>query len=431
MGAVEKAQAIANLEYAFNVVIALHLSNSPGKEILENTAAKLCRRHPVLGACILKQRHRYYFKLPSRPNAVPVTIVSRDTETTWRKTAEKRLNRVIGFETGPMFSIDHVTGVEVSGQSELILTFHHAVMDGACGANLLDEFLILCAGKELPPLPNGPGAAGLNPPAEVFFPPSYKGFRKNCHNAVYMMRMMWDELFFRAKTITKPTPPVHNTGTCRILTCSLPEKTSGLLIKQARKERITINRLFDAALLQSVNRHIYKETPLAMRFFTFADLRPFLKPPQPAQVTGSCFSMMRFTAMVRPSVPLPTLARQIQQQVYKALKRGDKFCAHLLSAAVMKMMLKSKSSRMGNTALSHMGGIDLKENYGGIRVKDLRVFTSNFVLGPEYTAQTRRFHNRFNWDIVYLLSDMDQTLAVRIAHDIMESLTAFAQRSVK
>ncbi len=88
-------------------------------------------------------------------------------------------------------------------------------------------------------------------------------------------------------------------------------------------------------------------------------------------------------------------------------------------------MLRFKSFRMGNPATSYIGQIHIKPSYGKITIHHIHVFNSNFVLGPEYTAQIRLFQDRFYWDIVYLDSDMDADKAQIIADDIREVLIKF------
>ena len=211
----------------------------------------------------------------------------------------------------------------------------------------------------------------------------------------------------------------------KIIPMILSEETTTLLWKQARKTRITIKNIFDAALLMVIHKHLYNKTLMPLRFFTFADLRPFMKPPLSASIIGSYFSTLRFITNMSKTQSLTDLARLIQKQVYTSLKRGDKFAAHLQSPGMIKAMLRFKSFRMGNTAVSYIGQINIKPSYGNIKINHIHVFSSNFVLGPEYTAQIRLFKDRFYWDILYLDSDMDEDKAKIIADEIKEVLKKF------
>ncbi len=427
LGVMERAMAATSQSYPFNIVAVLRIANAPLPDQIKKAAAVLRRRHPLLGASIKIGNKQFSFNLETG-NEILVDQVHRKNDKTWQTVAQNELNTPINILSGPLIRIHYVSDRGSAYEAEIILTFHHAAVDGTSGTFLIDELLRFCAGETgTETASSNQETEELKPAAEAFFPPEYKGIQGKISNIIYFMRMMADEISYKARTINSRKAPIHKTGSGRILLLSFSEQISSLLWKQARKKRLTVNRLFDAALLMAVHKRLYNDMPTALRFFTFADLRPFLVPPVPFDVTGSYFSMMRFTATLKPKIRLTDLTRQIQENVYTALKRGDKFCAHLQSGAIMKMLLRFKAFRMGATALSHSPQVSLKENYGTINLNEVRAFTSNFVLGPEYTAQTRFFKNRFFWDILYLDSDMDEILAKTIADDISRILKSFAQ----
>ena len=182
--------------------------------------------------------------------------------------------------------------------------------------------------------------------------------------------------------------------------------------------------MFTAAMLQAVARLIYKGQDLPLRYFTFADLRPYLKPPVSEENLGTYHSVMRSTIQVKGKQEFWDLAQRINQQVYDAFKRGDKFISPLLTPQMMRMIIKLKSMRMGTTALSYHGNVKLLSSYGRTRVTGIRGYISNFSLGPLYTAAVRLFNKEFLWDILYLDSDMDLSLAQSIADEILGTLEA-------
>ena len=207
----------------------------------------------------------------------------------------------------------------------------------------------------------------------------------------------------------------------------LSTETTESLCKTARKKRITINSLFAAAILMAIHKHLYRNQNLPMRNFSFANLRPYLKPPLGDEYLGSYFSMMRFTVGMKEVPQIWELAGEINDIVYTSVRRGDKFCFNLLGLPMMRAILRFKAFRMGTTAVSYTGPIDIDRIYGDMRIKNIHAFVSNFVLGPEYTAQTRLFDKQFYWDILYLDSDMNEEKARIIADEIKTILDAAAK----
>ncbi|MCP4152042.1 MAG: hypothetical protein GY757_30150 [bacterium] len=292
------------------------------------------------------------------------------------------------------------------------------MMDASSGAAFLREVLALCqkweAGEPLGKVER----LELLPPAEFYFPAAFKGIRRKWNTFKFMLRQMGDEFSYRGGTKGKRQAPIHENGRNKVLTFGLSPEVSDAIIKLSRRMRVTVNDLFNAVLMKAVHLHIYKGEELPFRHFNFADLRPYLKPPLSCDYLGSYFSMMRYTVPMKRDVDIRDLARAVGGIAYSSLKRGDKFSANLLSALMMKAMLRFKAFRMGTTALSYTGSINLETSYGDIKVRGLHAFVSNFGLGPEYTAQVRLFDNCFYWDILYLDSDMDEKQARHIAGKI-------------
>ncbi len=424
MGAMEIAQALTGRHYSFNVVVILQMVNGPLAEQLKIAANLLLNRHPILSASIVQEKQSFFFQLENHKE-IKLNQVIRNNKNTWQKVAEEQLNTPFDSSDKSLMRLHYITSPDYTEKSEIIITFHHVVVDAASGGYLVDELLNLCTKEKLLLEKNKQGTDDLTPPAEIFFPSSYQGIRRKFNNFIYMMRMMGDEIRYRIQTIKSPKAPIHLSGHGKIIPMILSKETTTLLWKQARKTRITIKNIFDAALLMVIHKHLYNKTLMPLRFFTFADLRPFMKPPLPSKIIGSYFSMLRFTTNMSKTQSLTDLARLIQTQVYTSLKRGDKFAAHLQSPGIMKALLRFKSFRMGNTAISYIGQVNIKHSYGNIKINHIHVFNSNFVLGPEYTAQTRLFKDRFYWDILYLDSDMDENKAKIIAEEIKNVLKKF------
>ena len=95
-----------------------------------------------------------------------------------------------------------------------------------------------------------------------------------------------------------------------------------------------------------------------------------------------------------------------------------------MSPRMMKMIMDLKSLRMGTTALSYTGRIDLPPSYGSFAVTGLDAFTTNFTLGPEYSALVHLFRGELACDILYMDSDMDLATARPIAQEMQSMLEA-------
>ena len=426
LGSFETAQAVTNEHFPFNAVIILRMIDGPSEDTLNQVLTLLQRRQPLLRVRLEKNKKQYFFESENTPS-IPLRVVERESDEHWKSEAEEELNNVINFRTGPLARVTYIIGKTGKQNSEIIITLHHAVIDAPSGGNLIHELLYLCSQVESHTISEDPTSLEPVPSAEEFFPSSFRGINRRWRNLLFFLRQGRDEFHYRRHTKGKRTAPIHTEGRGRILPMELSTETTESLCKTARKKRITINSLFAAAILMAVHKHLYRNQNLPMRNFSFANLRPYLKPPLGDEYLGSYFSMMRFTVGMKEVPQIWELAGEINDIVYTSVRRGDKFCFNLLGLPMMRAILRFKAFRMGTTAVSYTGPIDIDRIYGDMRIKNIHAFVSNFVLGPEYTAQTRLFDKQFYWDILYLDSDMNEEKARIIADEIKTILDAAAK----
>ncbi len=422
LGIFEDTQAFANTHFPFNVVAVLRLAGAPDPEIPQRAFALLRERHPLLAVRIHEGQGRRIFDTDDVP-PMPYRIVPSKSEHDWMALAEDELDLAFDLATGPLIRVTYLDRGNEERQADIVMTLHHVILDADSGTQLVRELLTLCAtlaADRLESLPQLP----LPPAAETLFPAAFQNWRGFGMRAGFVLRQMADEARFQWHSRGKRQPPVHSEGHPRILPMQLPEQTSATLIQRCRRQRVTLNGALCAALLLVVQRRLYGGEDRLLRNFLFANLRPYLDSALPADNLGSCFAMMRFTTRVRPHAAFWDLARDINRQVYTAAKRGEKYLNLLMSRAVMKMMMGQNRFRMSHTALSYTGVANLPDTYGSIRLTGLHSFVTNFVLGPEYSAQVRLFAGRLWWDIVYLDCDMDERTARVLAQEIFAELEA-------
>ena len=410
LGIFEKAMLLANKHAPFNIVSVLRIENAPSPVVVQEALGILQARHPLLRARIIDSGREPLFEVLSSLD-IPFEVTERADPDLWREVAMQEMAYRFDHTIGPLFRAHYVFE---GGYGDLILNLHHAIVDAASGMNLLDELLRICAGEagDLPVL-----APVLTP--EDCFPPRYKGPWKIFNTAGYAFSQLGDMINYLWRTRTKRKPPVRLGGTGRITSLTLPEELVASLSRRGRKRGLTLNSLLNAALVIAVNKHLYDCQPVTMRTFSFADLRPFTKPPTPKEHLGSFISMMGFIADISSEKDLWEVAGSLHQKIYYSLKRGDKFSALLMSETLLKMFTRMKSMRFGAVALNYNGYVPLDTQYRLMKLVGLHGFVSGYDLGPEMASQARLFNNQLWWDFIYLDTDMDDDLAAKITNEVV------------
>jgi len=426
LGAFESALSLTYEQAPLNATVVLQLDGAPPAEAVRRALATLQRRHPLLGVRLVGKPGRYRFEGGTVP-PVPVEVTVRDGDDHWRAVAEEEIGRSIDRDRGPLVRCrllrdglrDGPRG-DAAARGELLLTFHHSIMDATSALHLCQELLGLCAEPvdEAETEPTAP-----LPPAEALFPAPFRGLRRWPRVAGFALRQLADEVVCRRRSRGRRVT-IPASARCRILPLSLSAEATTALVRRMRRRRSSLHSVLAAALFLATGERLFDGGSFPLRCLTFADLRPYLDPPVPAGDLGACFAMMRFRGPAPRGRSFWEVAGEIQRRVHAATRRGDKFLASLTSFATMRGLIGLGSARMAEVALSYTGPARIERRYGETELRGLHAFVSNFALGPEYTALVRLFDRRLWWDVLYLDGDLDRDEARRIGERIVGLLEA-------
>lgn len=411
LGRFEEALTITDEHAPLNAVAVVRLADAPAPEALRAAWRALRGRHPFLRARLVPSERGYAFA-DGAPE-IPLAEMERTGEESWQEKVEDELSTPIDAAAGPLVRCAYLTSPGRE-RAELVVTFHHAMMDATSATALLGELLEGGGSRgELAPLP----------PVEERFPDAYQGAGRRGRSALFLARQLTAEVTYRLRTRRLRRPPIHPGGAeNRILCLDLdPHETRGLVVA-VRRQRLSLMSAIGAAALLAVAQDVYPGEERLLRGLFFADLRPYVRPrPEPHEL-GAYFAMMPLLVGVEPRRGFWHLARQVHERSYVALKRGDKFAAPLLAPVFMKSLLRSGNDRMAATGISYTGPVRLASSYGKTRLLGLRAFVSNIDLGPELAAQVRLHEGRLLWDFTYLASDFSRDDARGLAGRVLNLL---------
>ena len=422
LGAFETAQALTDDHTPFNVVVVLPLRNGPREQTLHRALEAIQKRHPLLRSRLEAVDRGFIFTPTPRP--ISLESFDRVGDSAWIEIAERELGRALDTESGPLMRCSRIAGSEDEQSSELVLTFHHSIMDATSGANVVRELLTACATIEAGRSPEIGPALPLMPAEDDLFPDTAPGGRRRPTVAGFLLRQLADEVGYRLRTIGARRPPVHQSGNCRVLCRRLGVQDTTALVRSCRGRRLPLNSALNASMLLAVHRLLYDGKPTFLRHFNFADLRQVLRPRVSEEHLGSYHAMLRVTVRMPAEADLWATAAEVNQRISAGARRGDTFASVRLSAAMMRPILKQRRQRMGTTALSYTGPSRLPRRFGSIEVSNPEIFISNLTLGPEYTAQASLADGKLRWNIVYLDCDMDRATADRISDEMLDILRA-------
>ena len=426
LGSLERALVTADRHAPFHSVHVLRLEAPPPPQILGQALKAMQNRHPLLSVRLIKEKGRYHFTSLVNP-ILPYRVLPRWNDDHWIKVTQVELGIHIEPGIDPLFRCIYLYDANQK-HAEIVLTFFHSIVDDASVAHLFDELLTACASfadlgtvtvSELLPVPV----------QESRFPSAFRGVSLAMKKVRYLLQQTVDEVSYIFQARATRVPPVHKKNSRgQILPVYFSVDFVEKLKHRSRLEQVTLDALLQSAMLIAVNRRLYADRLTPMRTFSFWDMRPFVKPPLEDENLACYFSMLRHTLLVEGGVDTWQLARQIQNKYYRSLKAGDHFVAATLAESFLKSITRTKSARMGATALNFNGETQFKQNYGEIKVSDIHSFVSPYNLGPELAGQARFFNGQLIWDFTHLEADMSADEAWTVTEEIRSILNSAVTR---
>ena len=417
LGTFERALLIADEHAPFHIVSVLQLEGAPSPQIVRNALKVLQDHHPFLSVRLLKEQGRTCFATLIDPG-LPFHVLPRWNDAHWVDVAELEMGNRINTSTSPLFRCTYLYDA-THERAEIILTLHPTIADSASTARLMHELLRVCASLRDEKTVPVSGRAPHTNAVETRFPPAFRGLRLSLRMLRYALTQLADEISYRMQTRDRRIPPLHPKPTRGHIHCiQLPEDLVDELSRRARLEKLTLSSVLNAAMLLAVNQELYAGQPVPMRTFSFANLRPYVKPPLSDKELASYISILRYTVQVEGGIDFWQLARDLHAKIYSSLKSGDKFVANLITEPLIKLVTRLKSFRVGATALNYNGAIPIQPSYGALKVTGVHAFVSAYDLGPELSAQALLFNDQLFWDFVYLDADMTRDEAIAITEEI-------------
>jgi NRPS condensation-like uncharacterized protein len=421
LGYFETAEIVTNQNFPFNAVGIMPLTDGPSEDTLRKALKRLQHRHALLRVHVGQEKNRFFY-VSEGTKEIPLEMRERTSDTHWEEVAEEELNRRLDFFQYPGMRLIYLTKGGNTDECELIVTFQHAIVDASSGTQLLHELFTLCQAIEENREIDEPEQLSLMPSCESLFPASFQGFRRKWNLFLFMLRQIGNEFKYRIDTRKRRKAPAHTKSGCKIINMKLPAELTSVLYKKSRRKRVTLNNLFNAVMMMAAQKHLYDGKAYRLRNFNFSNLRPYLVPPMEPQFMGSYFALLSFDVPIKENPNVWELAAEVNDILYKSLKRGDKFCSSILSPKLMRMIFKKKNLRMGDVAMSFIGNITIGAQYGRTRIRGMHAFVSNFGLGPEFTAHVRMFDKQIYWNTLYLDSDMDKQKARVLSEEVLAIL---------
>lgn len=153
----------SGLPISLSFTVAARVRGPLAPEKFPNALARLCRRHPLIGARLAPHPDGGACVTTEDVPPIPLRVADRKSDDLWLGEVQREIARPFDYRTGPFLRCVLLQGAEVS---DLILVCDHLSADGRSSIYALRDLLRLLADDslDLDPLPPPMWAELIPPP---------------------------------------------------------------------------------------------------------------------------------------------------------------------------------------------------------------------------------------------------------------------------
>lgn len=340
----------------------------------------LYHRHPVLRAVIKEQQREWYFFYQENFDHIPVVFLDNNAnEFEWHEVVENEMLQQFRQEN----YLWRVKVLQANQQQQhvIIITFHHATVDGLSTVNFIHELLQIYSQLlqghtiDLEALSQLPAIEQMLKQKN-----SWDNFLRHKENSKLQLASQQTWEFHQFQPLAKRV--------MRNIYCTLSADQVVKLQQQARKQQATINAALNAAMLLAAQ---YQQgAPLNTTLHTPINLRKYCEPMVASAHLG-CYISIVTTAHqdINNTTDFWWLARDYRQQLIDKIPAVG-FCPcdfSLSNFDIMELIhlfdMPGSTKRRFFSAgfgISNLGHVQLQSNYGALILDDF-MFCTNHVMG--------------------------------------------------
>jgi len=357
-------------------------------EIIHDAFKALLVQYPVLDCLILGKKDNYYFVKRKTSNNIPIQLIEHINSAEKRQAIiEHVLNSPLNREES-LFKVvlllpDTAQQITEQSQFELIITFHHAIVDvHACVLllkNLLTSCNILIQGSTI----NSPKNPKMEvaPPIESYIPPDIRRLNKQD----LLNELQQTESAYNPRVLPIQSPDVsQSTLKCDVFVLELSREQTELIINKCKQNGATVQGALCAGHLLTIRRNLdHSKEQLMIACRSVIDLRSLVKPPIDPQTVSATTTGFIGYYKVSPGESLWDLAKEVVASIQENIQTNTVFKNLLIHKETIEKM-----DRPVAITVSNAGKIDLSQAYGNLKLINVNFNTSIFMPAPHLVVTT-------------------------------------------
>ncbi len=396
----------------------IRVEGSINGAILQQTLDVLQKRHPLLQVHIVKSADGVYFQ-SHRTTKIPLSIIDKQDENQWLKVAQDELHQKFPNNTNPLCRVILLRSTIPGGMSEIIVTFHHAIIDGISSITFINELLSYYDKIKVEGYLS-------NIPIMEFLPPVEERLNKNLINQTKNKKTAHKSLKPQIFIETEAPPTERKT---HFVTHSFSQEITLRLKQRCKQEKTTIHGALCAAMLLGTAKIAFDNTSINLSCGSNINLRKYCQPEISPKSLGCFVSTVEEIHTLDANMSFWDLARECKSKINTSINLGIPIA--FASNESLKNMNKDSINQMSNynmgrhttIQISNLGKLNLSNVYGDVTLKELYFATGQHWIGASLCLCVVTFHEQLYFTflhVVPLVSSQTAQLLVDAFIDIIK-----------
>ncbi|MDZ8226395.1 MULTISPECIES: condensation domain-containing protein [unclassified Nostoc] len=387
--------------------------------ILQQALDCLQKVHPLLQSHIVNLEDGAYFQWEGTTK-IPLYVIDKQDENQWLKVAEEELHQKFPRNTSPLCRVTLLRSSINNGINEIIMTFHHAIVDGMSCMLFVDQLLFyyqqMTAGENIPKVVT----MQLLPPLEKLLNSSL--ISKN-----NVAEKQHDEVISTPQLIIEEEAPPSDRHTC-LVTRIVSQDMTLRLSDRCKQEKTTVHGALCAAMLLAAAKIAFTDLPLSLSCGSNVNLRKYCKPEVSTGHIACFASIVEEIHTLQSNTKFWNLARECKLKISHAISIGNPI-ARILSDDLKNVnrdiILKMSNHQMGqkNTIhISNLGKFNLADKYGELKLKELYFATGQHLIGSSFWLGVVTIHEQLFCTFAHVVPLVSTKTAKLLADSVIANI---------
>ena len=421
LGLIENLFDIAHDSGSMIYVNIAKLEGTINPDLIKQSLNLVQKHYPMLQVHIIKLEDGNYFQSEGTLK-IPLRVIHKQDDNQWYEIAQNELHQKFIGSKNPLCRFTLLHSSSNNGINELIATFHHGIADGISCMHLFNQLLYFYHKISSGDAIDKKVTNSLLGPIEDLVDDSFvrtNDYENNTEN--------YHQEIPQPKLIIEQEAPPRDRCT-HFLTRIIEQKNTRILINRCKQEKTTVHGALCAAMLFSAAKHFPTSYPINLSCSSNVNLRKYCQPEIKNSYLACLVSRIAENHSLEENTLFWNLARECKSKIHNSIEMGIPI--KLISSERLRNFNKDVISQLAEYQMgrdmtvhvSNLGKINILENYGKLKIKELYFSTGQHIFGSCFWLGVVTFQEKLFCTFAHVLPLISDQTAEWFANFVIDTL---------